>query len=281
MAHTATSDFTGFVNEKAAMTMSFVGQMIEADIKRTIEGIEPIRERALKEIAEDDSLESDEARAAAQRLVKKLFVVVEETIKSGKIDGGMSVLLDETNMTVVGGLKVADGNKLDAAIKDLADIAKSDPEFPGIKFNADRLGDTRFHTMSLPIPEGEDAADVFGETLEIAMGVGSSAVYLGFGNDCLGKLKDAITKSPKGQGPVNPTRIKASLGQIMRFASNFDDNPMVAMMAEAMAAQKGTDNITVTGKAIPNGNSMRLEIESGVLKSISEVQGAGEAAGAF
>jgi len=192
----------------------------------------------------------------------------------------VSMLLSDTTMTMVGGLKVADGNKLDAAIKDLVDIAKQDPEFPGIKFNADRLGDTRFHTMRLPVPE-EEAREVFGESLDIVMGVGPSAVYVGFGENCLAKLKEAIQASPKDAGPVPPIRMKASLGQIMRFASNFEDNPMVAMLAEAMAGQKGADNITITGKVIPNGVSYRLEIESGVLKSISEVQGAGQAAGAF
>lgn len=280
LAHNATSDFTGFVQDKAAVTMSLVGQMTKADISRTLESLEPVRERALKEIDEDNSLESDDARRAAKRLVMKLFVVVEETIKSGKIDGGVSMVLEDATMTVVGGLKVADGNKLDAAIKDLVDIAKQDPEFPGIKFNADSVGDTRIHTMRLPVPEKE-GRDVFGENLDVAVGVGRSAVYIGFGKDCVAKLKDAISNSPQDAGPVQPLRMKASLGKIMRFAANFEDNPMVAMLSEAMAAQQGTDNVTVTGKSIPSGVSYRFEIESGVLKSISEVQGAGQAAGAF
>jgi hypothetical protein len=65
-------------------------------------------------------------------------------------------------------------------------------------------------------------------------------------------------------------QMSVALGPIMRFASNFEDNPMVAALATALEANQGRDNILIVGEAIPNGAHYRFEVQDGVLKAIGQ-----------
>ncbi len=264
------SGFTGFVMPGAAATLQAVGELADSDIEQFIAMIDPLRESAKKEIDADDDLPDDEAKQAAKSLVDQLFAVLEETVREGKADLGAALMLENQSMTVLFGFHVADGAKLEKSVKDLVKMAEKDPNFPGIKFNAATEGDVNFHSMEIPVPDDEAARDVFGEQIELIVGIGPKAAYFGFGEGCLGGLRGAIRNSAAATDTSAPMQMSVALGPIMRFASNFEDNPMVAALATALEANQGRDNILIVGEAIPNGAHYRFEVQDGVLKAIGQ-----------
>lgn len=264
------SDFSGFVMPGAAATLHAVGEMAEADIEQFVAMIAPLRESAKKEIDTDDNLPDAEAKQAAKSLVDQLFTVLEETVREGKADFGAALMLENRTMTVLSGFRVADGAKLDQSVRDLVKMAEKDPNFPSINFDSATEGDVSFHSMEIPVPDDEDARDVFGEQIDLIVGIGPKAAYVGFGEGCLGGLRGAIRKSAAATTTSAPMHMSVALGPIMRFAANFEDNPMVAAVATALEANQGRDNILIVGKAIPNGAQYRFEIQDGVLKALGQ-----------
>ena len=271
------SNFSGFVVPGAAATIQAVAEMTEADIEQTVAMLKPLRDSAKNEIDEDNDLPDEEARAAAKKLIDQLFVVLEDTLREGKLDMGAAMMLENRTMSVLMGIGVADGTKVEQSIRDLANIAKQDPNFPGINFDAAKDGAVRFHTMEIPVPEDEDARDVFGATLDVVVGVAEKATYFGFGENCLDGLRKAISASASSTGTSPPMTMNVALGPILEFASNFEDNPMVTALAATLAENKGSDNIVITSTPIPNGARYRFEVQEGVLKSIGQATMAGAA----
>lgn len=269
------SGFGGFVMPGAAVTVNAVGEMTEADIEQLVAMVKPISDSAKKEIDKDNDLPDDEARTAAKKLIDQMFAILEETVREGKVDLGATMMLEDKTMSAMAGFSVADGSKVEQAIRDLADLAEKDAEFPGIKFDAAKDGDIRFHTVSMPVGSDEFARTVFGGNLDVVVGIGAKAAYLGFGEDCLAGLQRAIRSSASSSGTAPPMRMNIALAPILEFASNFEDNPMVSALADTLKDNRGRDNVVITSTAIPNGARYRIEVQEGVLKSIGEATAAG------
>ncbi len=264
------SDFAGFFVPGAAATFNAAGEMTEPDIQQALSMMKPLRETAKQEIDEDDTLPDDEARAAARKLIDQLFVVFEETIREGKVDLGAALVLENGTMAMTAGFAVADGNKVEASIRELGEIAQKDPDFPGIQFNVATETGVRYHSMRIPVPNDQTARELFGDQLDVVVGISDKAAYFGFGENSLGLLRKAVAHSAANTDPSSPMRMNIALAPIMEFVSNFEDNPMVAALAETLKSNKGRDNIVITSTAIPNGARYRFEVQEGVLKSIGQ-----------
>ncbi|MCA9266594.1 MAG: hypothetical protein KDA60_22195, partial [Planctomycetales bacterium] len=269
-----TTRFAGFAVEDAAIRTNMTNELGAADIERTISMLGPTRDSVMKEIDEDDDLPDAKSKATAKSVVNKLFDVVEATVRGGKLDGAASLTLDNNTLSLISGMQVADGKKVEEALDELLELAKDEPKFPAVRKNASKAGNVNIHTMTIPVPaDEEDARDVFGEELDVAVGIGPDSVYLGFGENCLSKIQSAIQGST-GANATSPFALNLAMSRILAFASHFDDNPAVAAIAESLKANQGSDNVVVSSKAIPNGVSYRLEIQEGVVKSVGAVTGA-------
>ena len=89
---------------------------------RWLEGC--LRQAAMKGIAEDKNLASDEERQRAKSIVGQLLDVLEETAKLGKSDGGAVLMMKPDAMTMAAGALIADGKKLEDGVKKLAAFAR-------------------------------------------------------------------------------------------------------------------------------------------------------------
>ena len=268
----AKSAFTGFLIPDAAATLNFSQKMAPDDVEQMLGMLKMAREQALKQIDNDSKLPDQNARTAAKDIVGALLDIVKDTVQKGKIDGGAALVLDadaDEVQFVAGGL-VADGKKLEATLKKLVELAKNEPDFPGVKFNADSHKGVSFHTIKVPIDDPY-AAKILGEELEIVIGTGKSSVFVGVGDDTITLLKEVIDNSAaNGNMPVPPMQFSLSIGPILKFAATVDDNPQVAALAAASEKVEGNDHIIVTAKPIERGLSYRVEIEQGILKIIGE-----------
>jgi hypothetical protein len=265
----AKSDFTGFLRPDAAMTLNLSSEIPEDQIQASIDAITSLKSTALREIEKDDDLKSPEARKAAGEILTAAIDILVDTIKTGKFDGGASVVLAPNALTALGGFHVAEGKDVEAVLRRVADMAKDEPDFPGINFNVDKQGDIAFHTMTIPIPEEEDARKLLGDTLEIAVGTGKDSAYFGFGHNCVAQLKSIISSQP-AQQPVPPFQMTMSLKPIMQFVSAIEDNPLIGSVKDALDDVGTKDHVKIQGLAVKDGVTYRLEVEEGVLRAIGE-----------
>jgi hypothetical protein len=169
------------------------------------------------------------------------------------------------------GGRVADGAKVEMLLKKFVELAKDEPGFAGVKLDADEHEGVRFHTLSVDLPAGDDAEKVFGDRLDVVVGIGTTSAYLAVGKDGLAQLKTAIDQSAASGGTlVSPFEMKVSIGQILRFASSVQDDPALAAMAQALAASKGNDHLLIGVKGSDLGVVYRFELQEGVLRAIGQ-----------
>ncbi len=263
----AKSDFTDFLLPGAAFSMNLASEIPPEQIEASVDTLEQLKATALKEIEKDDDLESPEARRAAKEMVSAALDIFMTTIRTGKMDGGASIVMKPGEVSMLGGFHVADGKDVERILRRAADLAKEEADFPGINFNADKAGNVSFHTMSVPVPEDEEARKVLGDTMEMAVGTSDDTAYIGFGKGCVGKLKSIISSQTK-QKKVPPFQMTLALTPIMEFVAEMDDNPMVGSVLEALKETGGKDHVKLHGIPVKNGFTYRIELEEGIIGAI-------------
>jgi hypothetical protein len=241
------------------------------------------RKTALETVEKDSDLPSDEARQSVKTAINQLFDVADATIKTGKTDVGVAVNLAPEKLQLAVGGMVADGSKLEKAVKDLIELAKGEPDFQdkvSVKLDFETYKGIRFHQAKVKLPD-EDAQKVFGETLDVYLGVSDKAAYLAAGKDSLAFVKSIIDGSAAQAGKqVLPMDLSVSLVQILEFANSVKPGQRTATLVEQAQKLKGKDHILVTAKPVANGVQGRLEIEDGVLEAIGIMAKSGGPAGA-
>ena len=266
------SQHRGFERVDASVSMRLTAAMEQDDIEQLTAMMDTIEKKALEEIEDDDDLPDDAAKAKAKSVISGLFEVMSETFENGKLDGGAAIAFKPKSMTFVAGGLISDGGKLEEAVRKLVDLAKDEPEFPGVKFDAEKHRGVAFHTMRVPIPEREDdTRKVFGDEMDVVLGVGKHSVYVSLGNEAGDMLKKVIDESKRADdGEADPFELNLALAPIVRFASSVEDNPVLELIAGSLEESGGTDHVELKGAAIENGVRYRLTIEEGVLKAIGQ-----------
>lgn len=267
MANT-TSNYTNFIVPGAAVSLNFSGDIPPEQIQTSVDAIEGMKEAAMKEIAKDDSLDESGAREAAEEMLGAAIDILIETMKTGKIDAAASLVLDSGNPQLVAGFHVADGKQVEQMLRKIADLAKDEPKFPGINFNAANQGGVVYHTMEMPIPAGEeDARKIIGEKLEMAVGVGADSAYISVGRNCVGNLQQIISKQAKNQ-KATPFEMTVAMTPIMEFVSSIEqDNPLIGSAVDALKEAK-KDHVKLAVQPIENGFRYRIEVEEGILQAV-------------
>ncbi len=284
-AATVKTNFAGFDLPGAALTGNWAGLFTDNDVAEATKGIAKLRQTALKEL-KNQGLSAQELKLATQ-LLSDLLDVVEKTIENKKADGGLVLLLKPDAATFAAGGTIAEGDKLEKALKQLAtEIQKGEPELAKLlKLDADSHQGVRFHTLTLPTDEiGEEmVTKLFGESIDVVLGISNTSVYMAAGSDAVSTLKQVIDQSKaQPDKEIPPMRISLAATPIAEFvAATIPDNPdnmenmmakmMATSVAEMLAQAGGKDHVTLTSKPIPNGTTIRLEVEEGILKLIGSM----------
>lgn len=274
LAETKT-DFAGFELPAAAVCGNWAGKIPESKVKVLEVVVDAARDQALKDI--EKSAKPDDEKQLAKDLASNVFEVVEQTVKSGRLDGGMAVLLDPKAATFVAGQHVTDAARLDKLAARLAEFAEKANPVVGqwIKLNADQLQSIKFHTVSIPLPgEGgpkrDRAAQVLGETIEVAIGIGPNSLYVAAGRDALKTLKTAITSSlQEAAKTVPPLHVSVAMRPIAEFVAAVGrekDQAKAKQIAAELAKSDKADHINLTATQIANGVRYRLDVDPGLLK---------------
>jgi len=275
-AKNAKTDFAGFAIPGAAMTMLSSETTDDADVADAKAMLAAMKTNLNKALDSNEQL--GDKRELAKQLLGDVFTVVEKTVELKKSDAGMAVVLDD-GPAVVFGARIAAGVKLEAALKKLVkEIAKDDPKIEDIvKFDAEKYEGLNFHVAKIPISEPK-LAEVLGDTVQIVVGVNESSLYFGAGKDPIGVIKKAIDASKASPGKaIDPLDMVISATPIAKFFAKVipGGNPSdaqakknFAKAAETLAKSGNKDRVTITAKPIPNGMTVRVNVESGIAKAI-------------
>ncbi len=267
----ATSDFAGFLVNDAAASLNVTAKIDKADTEQIVSGLAAVKAQALQHIEGGSKLATDEAsKKLAKEMLSEVFDAIQATFEAGKIDAGAALNLSDKSMALVVGAHVADPMALENALKKFAKLAEKEPNFPGIKFDADKHGEVRFHTTTIIVPEEQSISKVLGKKLDVAVGIGSKSAYLAVGSDSLKLVKQLIDKSKaEASKPMPPFQLNVALAPIFQFAATMQDRPEVTALAEDLAKSKGKDRVSLIISPQKNSLNIRLEAQEGVLRLLA------------
>jgi hypothetical protein len=265
------SDFAGFALPAAAVTANWVGTLTDAQVVQTKKALATLR-KALTHQLENQGL-SDEGLKQATHLADELCAVLEKNVASKRSDGGLAVVLDPAAITMLGGVALADGAKLDKILRELVvEIRKGSPvTADSIKLDVETYKGIRFHTIDLPTPH--KLAPLLGEWLHVVVGVGDDRLVVAAGHEPAKTLKQAIDQSKAAAGrEVPPLKISLAAASIARFVAQVADDEQVkakaAIAAGLLQAAEKQDHVTITLNPVARGVRLRLEFGAGLLKAL-------------
>ncbi|MDX1947458.1 MAG: hypothetical protein SFU86_18800 [Pirellulaceae bacterium] len=265
------SNFAGLKLPQASVTINIATKVAEADLAQIKGMIGGIREQLTRRIDDDPNLAPDK-RGVAKDILGQLFDHLEKSWSSGVADGGAALVLEAESINLVAGGLSADGKELEAILKKVADLAKNEPNFPAIQFNAGKHGNVDLHKLSAPIPAHEaEARNFLGEKLDVVIGTGPKAVYLAAGKSGESLLKSALDRTPAAaETPIPPMQVEVALLPLLKFLSSVDDNPELPEVI-ALLEQTGNDRLLITSQPLPRGGQVRIELQEGLLRIIGKL----------
>lgn len=271
----STSKFAGFLLEDAAVTAHVNAESSAEEIEQVQYVIQTIRDQAMKSIEDDDDLENDEERKTAKAIINQLIDVAEQSIKAGKMDGGAVLVLKPDALTVAAGGFVADGSKLEDALKQLVHFAQTkDRKLAEAEFTSIEHRGVTIHSTTIPLDTSkEEAKQLLGERLEVSCGIGKHSAYGAFGKGAAELLKRVIDKSEENANEkLPPAQLTISMAPIVDCISQFDDNPALFLVRESLkeAAKNDKDELKLVVFPVKRGVTYRIEFQEGVLQALGE-----------
>lgn len=282
-AKSSTSNFAGFIRPEAAASLNVTTELAKGDTDQYVAGLEALRGQALQRIDSEDKLGDENAKKLAKEIVGQVFDAIKATFESGKIDAGATLNVGEESMAFVVGAYVADTKSLDEALKKFAKLMEKEPNFPAIKFDAEKYAGISFSTTSIPVPSDNRISKVVGEKLDVAVGIGEKAVYLTLGNNSLALAKQLIDASKAQTGKtLPPFQLNVALTPVFKFAKALQDpgaESSLVSMLEDLAKTPGKDHVRLEYMPQPNGGTIRLSAEAGVLQLLGSALKDAQASG--
>lgn len=270
--------FAGFILPDAVLSGNWGGRIPEFKAAVLDSVLTKARTQVLEDL--DKSNRGDEEKEVLKSLFEDVSSVVIESVKSRQVDGAMSVSLKPDASVMVAAARLADADRLDKVLRTISSVA--DRMQPGAlewaSYEKEAWREMTLHSVALPIEEtGRDAENMirlFGEKINIVVGVGKESLVMAAGVNAKETLKQAIEKSGEAAQAVNPMKLTVSLKPLAEFIAEFGEEkerPQAAAVARVLADQKGNDQITLTASAVPDGVQWRVEFDSGVLRLMGKM----------
>lgn len=268
------TEFAGLLLPNAAITVSSVGAISDAESTQIKIALATMRKSAVKGL-ENQGLTDDEAKSASQ-LLGDMIDVLEKTVDKKTTDMAMSIVLEPAAMTLVGGVMIADGAKLDKVFQQLmVEIKKNEEAAKSFKLSDETVEGIPMHAISMPTP-AQELAPLVGDTFEIAIGIADDKVLVALGRDAVKTLKKAVGRLKANAGKeVPPLQVALAVTPVAKFLAEVGDDSQVkatAAMVAGMLEKAGNKNhVTIVAQPISQGVRLRLELEEGLLKALGSM----------
>lgn len=288
------STFPGFFDGEAAAGLIGTSQsqpeLLEKQRPQLESQIEVFRTQIDQAIDEQDEFPGEEDRTKLKAAATDLLDAYEALVFDGRGEAAASLTTNEgEGLAAMGAIYVPTPDKVEAALKNLASVLESKPQFPGMQWDADEHAGVRMHLLSMPLPpEAAAVSPLLGDKIEIALGFAEKAVYFGVGRNAIDQIKTGFDDSRARDGEETPPLEGfISVGQMVEaFLPMADANskPIMQLVLDAINEQpEGTDHVRLSGTEVESGVRLRYEAESGVLKAAAAAAAAAQAqaAGGF
>ena len=271
------TQYAGFLLPDAAVNLNAFSKFAPADITQSLAVFQTYRNKVLAAADKDPNLADDTARKAVKDVVNDFFDVLDNTFKAGKMDCGAVLMLGADSLSAAGGGFVEDGASLEKALKKLVTLGQNDPNFPAIKWDAETYKGVRFHQISIPMKD-EKGKQLFGDTLEVYIGIGDKSAYFALGKGSLDLIKSVLDKGGSVDSALPMAQVNVALGPLAKFISATNPNDQGAQMLATLASNmQGKDHVRLIVKTDEASATYRFEIEEGVLKLIGPMMMLGQA----
>ena len=255
----STSIFSNLAGKDSAFTLAMHAALPESLLKP----LGPVIDEALQQgLAK---AKDDKERARNEKLVKALA----PTLKAGVFDAAISFQqASGGKYTLVMGLKVQDGDKILAAVKEgltsMPEAARAK-----IKMDAGMVGDAKLIEIDVQGDMDENARRLFGANPAFAA-IRRDCVLFGAGEKARDAMAGAIQASP---GPAAPVRLQIDVSQMAPLMK--DNQPRAEKFAKESFVKTG-DGQVVFG--LEGGDSLQLKLHATgpVLKFFAALGAGGE-----
>jgi hypothetical protein len=268
--------FHGFQLDGSAFDAHWLGQADSSDAAAFAKVVEALCSKSLKEI-ENEGI-SDDEKAVRKELTSQIFDVLKRSAASGRSDGAVSLRLSDSGTTLVAGAYIADGPKLEGAVKTIGQfLQQHHPAFASLRFDVEKAESVNLHTMSIPAPDGDDHdkfVQMFGEQLDIVVGFGPEAIYLAAGRDAISALKTAIEKSKSPATVASPFEVTLAVKPVADFVAAVgrgNDQAQAKAISELLASTSGDAVARITTLIGKRSLTLRLEATEGIVQFIARI----------
>lgn len=271
----------GFVVPGATLMIRETAKASERDIEE-FRTIMPKYRAMLTAPLDKDEKMSKREKELAKNLINTILDSVQATVEKGTLDLAGSLHLSDQQCELVAGSILADAGKVEAEIlKILKEAMKAYPEAQKhIRLNAETYQGYRFHTVTVPESEMEDAPEglrkILGDRFSIVLAFSDEALCMAAGPDAVGMLKKAIDTSAQETAVDKLVEVYVALRPLLQFVAlvteEEDARQTIQNILEAVTEK---DRVRLEGTITGEKAVMRLEIEEGVMKCIAEAVKAG------
>jgi hypothetical protein len=260
----------GMIQQMASVKSLFAG-LAGKDTAFNLQAHLAVPQRGLKvyEAAVEESLRKElekETDKAKREQGEKFFKVLLPTFKAGEVDFGAVIRgpAADKSYTLVGGLKVKDGEAIDKAVREL-NAELPEEKRKDVHFDAAKAGAVAIHRLELPEKAEEKGKSPFGREAYFAFR--PDALVFAVGPDALAAVKEAIALPPQPGKPLLLAMATARMVPLME-----KDSPGAAKAAEeAFGTDKTGDTLRI---ALEGGKALKLSarVTPQVLNFFSQLQ---------
>jgi hypothetical protein len=186
-----------------------------------------------------------------RKLVEPLVKALDKTAKSGSVDAAIDLRgpNKDGKYTVVAGLRVKDGDKIEEALKKVIDGLPDEAKKP-FKLDADKAAGVNVHSVQQADVD-EDTKKLFGDG-PTYFAVSKDVLIVTLGDDALAAIKSAMAAKPKAAGAA---KLEVSLARLAPVLAKQRKNAVE--LAKETFKHKGSDKVTLSVEA---GTALEVKV---------------------
>lgn len=264
------SRFSGFVLDNAAASVHYNAKSTEANVEQAEQLLKTFETTVIEELKNNMPSDAPMSADDAAKVITDLFDVARGSVGTGQSNAAGSLVLEDGSLSFVAAAGIAEGAKLEEAVKEIAKWVEKEKAPVKFEFDVETKDGVRYHKITVPVPKSEEeVSKVFGDKIEILLGVGDDVFYMAVDSDpeaLLEKCIQAKSESPKD--------VVANMGlrliPILKFASSVQDTPELDGISDVLP-EDADDSLSITNKVVENGFHLRFAMSDAVLKVLATI----------
>ncbi len=267
--------FGGVLAPEAALAAHAVLRYPAGEFHQIAPLVEMLKVRALQQRPRPD--QTPEQARIQREFAAAMFDLAEKTLKSGRLEGAFSVLLQPDRFTLLAGAYVADGPAVEKLLNHA--VAEARKVRPGevdryVKLRAEQVQGVHLHVVRIPIPVEVERRDALvrlvGAEAELVIGTGPEAMYLALGKDAQGALRMAIQTDAQGPQQVAPLGARLAIQPVLAVLAEHGDQTQQQKARQVLEKISGKDQLRLAVESAEGRLRFRIEIQRDVLAVMTQ-----------